>query len=194
MNIQQRLPSFQQKMKEQNNRMLELRKNSSANGLQGDIQKLRLELNGLTEGTAEYDRVAGLLSAKMKIQSDRMEFLRASSADLGDIIGNTAKTMAGMVGTYSAITNAIGLFSSDNEALQKTLLRVQQLMGVIQGLSAIDEGIKGFERLKANIKGYVEELKSAADATVTTGTAAKLSEDGINSFHSSWCICSNIKR
>ena len=168
-----------EKMKEQNNRMLELRKNSSANGLMGDIQKLRLELNGLTEGTAEYDRVAGELSSKMKIQSDRMEFLRASSADFGDVVGNTAKTMAGMVGVYSAINNAIGLFAGDNEELQKTLLRVQQLMGIIQGLSAIDEGIKGFERLKANIKGYVNELKSAADATTATANASKLSEDGL---------------
>ena len=166
-----------EKMKEQNNRMLELRKNSSADGLRGDIRKLRLELDGLTEGTAEYDRVAGLLSTKMKIQSDRMKFLRASSADLGDIIGNTTKTMAGMVGTYSAITNAIGLFSSENEALQKTLLRVQQLMGVIQGLSAINDGIEGFERLKSNIKGYVKELQTAADATVATGNASKFSED-----------------
>lgn len=168
-----------EKMKEQNNRMLELRKNSSANGLMGDIQKLRLELNGLTEGTAEYDRVAGLLSTKMKIQSDRMEFLRASSADFGDVVGNTAKTMAGMVGVYSAINNAIGLFAGDNEELQKTLLRVQQLMGMIQGLSAIDDGIKGFERLKANIKGYVNELKTAADATTATANASKLSEDGL---------------
>src|SRR5574344_1141264 len=168
-----------EKMKEQNNHMLELRKNSSANGLMGDIQKLRLELNGLTEGTAEYDRVAGELSSKMKIQSDRMEFLRASSADFGDVVGNTAKTMAGMVGVYSAINNAIGLFAGDNEELQKTLLRVQQLMGIIQGLSAIDEGIKGFERLKANIKGYVNELKTAADATTATANASKLSEDGL---------------
>lgn len=168
-----------EKMKEQNNRMLELRKNSSANGLMGDIQKLRLELNGLTEGTAEYDRVAGELSKKMKIQADRMEFLRASSADFGDVVGNTAKTMAGMVGVYSAINNAIGLFAGDNEELQKTLLRVQQLMGIIQGLSAIDEGIKGFERLKANIKGYVNELKKASDATVGTANAAKLTEDGL---------------
>lgn len=168
-----------EKMKEQNNRMLELRKNSSANGLAGDIQKLRLELNGLTEGTAEYDRVAGELSTKMKIQSDRMQFLRASSADFGDVVGNTAKTMAGMVGVYSAINNAIGLFAGDNEELQKTLLRVQQLMGIIQGLSAIDEGIKGFERLKANIKGYVNELKTAADATTATANASKLSEDGL---------------
>lgn len=167
------------KMKEQNNRMLELRKNSGANGLRGDIQKLKLELDGLTEGTAEYDRVAGLLSTKMKTQADRMEFLRASSADFGDVVGNTAKTMAGMVGTYSAISNAIGLFAGDNEELQKTLLRVQQLMGIIQGLSAIDEGIKGFERLKANIKGYVNELKSAADATVGVANAAKLTEDGL---------------
>lgn len=164
------------KMKEQNTRMQDLRKSAGQSGVRGEITKLKLQLDGLTTGTKEYNQVAYKLSTLMKEQSDRMQYLRSSSADFGDVMQNITVTAGGMVGAFNVISGTMGLFAGESEEVQQAMLKVQQGMMIVQGLYAMDEGIKGFRRLTANLKGYMNNVKQAGDTMVATSNTASQSE------------------
>lgn len=164
------------KMKEQNTRMQDLRKSAGQSGVRGEITKLKLQLDGLTTGTKEYNQVAYKLSTLMKEQSDRMQYLKSSSADFGDVMQNITVTAGGLVGAFNVISGTMGLFAGESEEVQQAMLKVQQGMMIVQGLYAMDEGIKGFRRLTANLKGYMNNVKQAGDTMVATSNTASQSE------------------
>lgn len=151
------------KMKEQTARNNELKKAVGSGGLKAEIRMLRNELGSLTEGTTEYNTVFSQLSAKMLAQKELSAKLKTSSKDFGDTVGNAATTMGGMVGAFSAVNAAMGLFGSESEDVQKAMLKVQQLMAVTQGLTQIDDAIKAWGRLKGNIQAYTQTAQTATN-------------------------------
>ena len=170
------LTKLSSKLTEQNRRTQDLRNTVGTKGLRGDISKLNLQLDLLTTGTKEYNKVAYQLSVAMKEQSDRMEYLKSSSADFGDILSNITSTAGGMIGAFNIVSGTMGLFAGESEEVQQAMLKVQQAMMIVQGFVAIDEGIKGFERLTSNLKGYINNLKQAGDVTLSTSSTASQSE------------------
>lgn len=146
-------------------------------GLRKEIKNLKLELEGLNEGTQEYNSTFMKLSNAMKEQKDRMAALRNSSADLGDVIGNTTKLAGGLVGGFQAAQGAISLFGGAGEDLMPILIKLQSLMAITSGLAQFEELTKVIPNLKNNFKGMFNTVSKEASGTADIVSAIANSFD-----------------
>ena len=159
-----------------------------------EIRALRLELAQLEEGTDEYNAALRRLADITMQQRKLNEQLKFSSTDLEDIFGNLAGTASGIVGGFSALNAAMGLFESQNTDLQKAMLKTQQMMALVQGLNGLAglkdkfvgliDGIKGyvsrFGILNKSTKEFTEQTKAAGGAATKT-TSSLQNEAGVTS-------------
>lgn len=121
--------------------------------MRDEIRRLRSDLYGTTEGTAEYNEALTKLANKMRDFNDMNQAVRASAKDLGQMIGNTIGTMNGFVGAFAAISGSIELFGGDAEWVQKLESKSLSLIKVLQGLSAVEDGFtKKWPQLKAQLQ------------------------------------------
>lgn len=150
-----------------------------------EIRELRLELARLEEGTEEYNLTLARLADLTTQQRKLNEQLKYSSSDLGDILGNVAGVASGIAGGFSALNAAMGLFGGASEDVQKAMLKTQQFMALVQGLSQLEnlkdkiqglgDGIKGFVSrfgmVNSSTKEFAENTKVAAsEAERATGS------------------------
>ena len=167
---------------------------------QQEIKALRQQLAQLTEGTKEYNDVfLRMADLTTKVQKQQ-ELLKYSSADLGNILTNVAGVASSVVGGLSAINAAMGLMGDESEDVQRAMLKVQRMMALVQGLSALEglgpkiqglfngikrfiEGFRGgtaavgdFNKRLSEAKGTTEtvttEMNANANATQSVGAAA----------------------
>lgn len=143
---------------------------------QQEIKALRVQLAQLTEGTKEYNetfmRMADLTTKVTKQQ----ELLKYSSADLGNILGNLAGVAAGVAGGFSAVNAAMGLMGNQDGDVQQAMLKVQQFMALIQGLSAM-EGLKDkIAGLWKGIGRFIEGFRGGTAAVQEFEKATKEAE------------------
>ena len=87
-----------------------------------------------------------------------MEEVNASAMDFGQIAGNVVKATGGIVAGFQAAQATMNLFGVENEAVLKSLEKMQNLMAITQAIPAIDDGIKGFKRLGLAIKGVTKYI------------------------------------
>lgn len=90
------------------------------------------------EGTPEFKK----LSNQVAEINDQLK----DSNDLINILGSDTKTFdslinvaQGAVGAFTAVQGAVGLFASENKELEKTLLKVNSAMAVLQGLQSVQQ-------------------------------------------------------
>lgn len=155
-------------------------------GLRKEIKNLRLELDRLEEGTVEYQQTFDKLSAKMKIQDDRMKALMKSSGDLGDALGNISSVAGSITSGFVGIQGVMALFGSESEDLLKVLTRLQGAMALAQGFVGLENLTKSIPALISNLKGLfgigvegaesikeiTESVKDTSDATAIWGAQA----------------------
>ena len=131
---------------------------------QQEIKALRVQLAGLVEGTKEYNEVfMRMADLTTKVQKQQ-ELLKYSSADLGNILSNLAGVAAGVVGGFSAVNAAMGLMGEQDSDVQAAMLKVQQFMALVQGISAMEglgDKIKG---LWNGITKFIEGFRGGATA------------------------------
>lgn len=155
-------------------------------GLRKEIKNLRLELDKLDEGTVEYQQTFDKLSAKMKIQDDRMKALMKSSGDLGDALGNISSIGGSLTSGFVGIQGAMQLFGSESEDLLKVLTKLQGGMALAQGFVGLENLTKSIPALISNLKGLfgisaegaqsikqvTESVKDTSDSTAIWGAQA----------------------
>ena len=124
---------------------------------QQELKKLKKELAGMEEGTAEYNATFARMAQLTHDVTEQQEMLKWSSADLGDILGNLAGVAQGIAGGFSAINAVSGLISDGNEDVEKAMLTAQRWLQLIQGLGALEE-------LGDRIKGLWQGLKEYSNA------------------------------
>lgn len=142
---------------------------------QQEIKALRVQLAGLTEGTKEYNDVfLRMADLTTKVQKQQ-ELLKYSSADLGNILTNLAGVAGGVVGGLSAINAAMGLMGDESEDVQRAMLKVQRMMAIVQGLSAMEglgDKIKGlFNGIKRFVEGFRGGTAAVGDFNKKLGEA-----------------------
>ena len=140
---------------------------------QQEIKALRVQLAQLEEGTKEYNetfmRMADLTTKVTKQQ----ELLKYSSADLGNILGNLAGVAAGVAGGFSAVNAAMGLMGNQDGDVQQAMLKVQQFMALVQGLSKL-EGLKDkIAGLWKGIGRFIEGFRGGTAAVAEFEKATK---------------------
>lgn len=127
---------------------------------QQELKKLKKELAGMEQGTAEYNATFARMAQLTHDVTEQQEMLKWSSADLGDILGNLAGVAQGIAGGFSAINAVSGLISDGNEDVEKAMLTAQRWLQLIQGLGALEE-------LGDRLKGLWQGLKNYANAQGT---------------------------
>jgi hypothetical protein len=140
------------------------------------VKSLRTQLK---EAQAEV----GLMADKFGATSKEAVNAAKRAADLKDRIGDAkaltdafnpdakfkavASSLAGVAGGFSALQGAMALFGSENEDVEKALLKVNAAMALSQGLQAVGESVDSFKQLGAVIKSTTvfQEANNAATKT-----------------------------
>ena len=136
--------------------------------LRTQIKMLKDEIAQLEEGSVEYNRAAKELADLQQKQIEITETAKYSNRDFGAVMSSLTKVSMGLVGGINAIAASMALLGGDSEKMQKALAPITLLMASIQGLSAIDDGIKSLQGLKNAFSGLgqtADELKTVQTAT-----------------------------
>ena len=136
--------------------------------LRQQIKQLKDQLAQLEEGTIEYNRAAKELADLQQKQIEITETAKYSNRDFGAVMSSLTKVSLGLVGGINAISASMALLGGDSEKMQKALAPITLMMASIQGLSAIDDGIKSLQGLKNAFSGLGQtsaELKTVQTAT-----------------------------
>lgn len=136
--------------------------------LRQQIKLLKDELAQLEEGSIEYNRAAKQLADLQQKQIEITETAKYSNRDFGAVMSSLTKVSLGLVGGINAISASMALLGGDSEKMQKALAPITLLMASIQGLSAIDDGIKSLQGLKnafSSLGQTSDELKTVQTAT-----------------------------
>lgn len=120
--------------------------------LRNEIKGLRKELDEATIGTEEFESTMNKLAQTQRtyseLQQQVKDFSRTNQQDMVKLAGfaqNLAKS-------YSAVNAAIGLLADGNEDVQKTMLKVQRTIQLIQGLSGIQGLVRDIPKIGNAIK------------------------------------------
>ena len=135
--------------------------------LRTELRKARGDLIKYAEGTDEYNRAlarGSQITAQINEANGKM---RAGVQDLGDTTKNVTSTMVGFAGGFQVVQSTMSLFGIENEETIKTVLRLQQTMSIVQGLSAFAQGIDNAQDLIAAFRAsnhqLNEELKTTSE-------------------------------
>lgn len=160
-----------------------------------EIVGVKLQINGgdtvsktvgsIKQQLREAQKEVTELSAKFGATSKEAIEAAKRAAELKDAIGDAkaltdafnpdakfkafSASVAGVASGFAALQGAMGLFGSESEEVQKTLLKVQSAMAISQGLQAVGESIDSFKQLGAVIQQSTVFLKANE---VTTKIAA----------------------
>lgn len=133
--------------------------------LKTKIKELRLELENLDEGTAEYQSKITELGNLMHQNAEIQEQARLASQDYGDTIQSVSKATTGLVASISAVNGVMNLLGTNSDEATKAMLKVQSLMAIVQAMSALDESEKAFQSLWVKIKNATSARKENAIET-----------------------------
>ena len=136
-----------------------------------ELKEANLELIAAQKNFGEYSAEAINAAKKVAQLKDSIQEAK-ETADLFDP-GKKFQALTGALnaaaGGFAAVQGAQALLGAESEDLQKTLAKVQGALALSQGLSAITDSAKDFQRLGAVIKGPVvaafTTLKGALAAT-----------------------------
>lgn len=121
------------------------------NQLKREIRDLRKELDQTTIGSQEFQNTfRKLTNVQREYSQINTEINQRSKANLISIQQMT-KLGSNLAKTYSSINAIIGLLGDGNEDLNKSMLKVQRTIQLIQGLSGIQGLVKQIPLL---IKGF----------------------------------------
>jgi hypothetical protein len=165
-----------------------------ANGEQAvkSVGDIRRQLREAQREVISISEEFGELSPQALQAAKRVAELRDRIADANERIelfnpakkfGAFSDALSAAAGGFTALTGAAALFGAESEDLQKTLVKVQAALALSQGLSAIADAGKYFERLKVVALDALKGIKAGIAATgiglfaVAIGTIVAYWED-----------------
>lgn len=141
--------------------------------LRSELKELKNELLNTQKGTEEYNKTLQQAANIQKELKDQMLEVNNSAQDFGQVMGNCTTVMAGVSGAITAATGALSLFGIENDETQKKITATMtSLIGITQGLSKIDNGVKAFKRLTIAIKASTVATTGFGKALIATGIGA----------------------
>lgn len=85
-----------------------------------------------------------------------------------------AGALQGAAGAFAIAQGAAGLFGSENENVEKALLKVQSALALVQGITAFKESIPDIKNFSKGLGGVFQSLTNAIAATGLFGKAQKV--------------------
>lgn len=134
--------------------------------LRNELRKARGDMIKYAEGTEEYNRALNKGARITQQINDANSKMRLSVQDLGDTTKNVTGTMVGFAGGFQVVQSAMSLFGIENEETIKTVLKLQQTMSIVQGMSAFAQSIGDMQDLlgafRASNNQVVGELQDTS--------------------------------
>lgn len=145
----------------------------SVKDLRKELKDLKDQMLTAAQGSEQYNKALVKAATIQKQLKDQMQEVNNSAMDFGQYMGNAGKAMAGVTGAVTAATAAMNLFGVENEeAAQAVTATMTSLIGLTQGLSAIDNGVKAFRALTIAINASVAGMNALKLAIAATGIGA----------------------
>ena len=141
--------------------------------LRKELRDLKDQLLSTQQGTEEYNRIMVNAADIQHELKEQMEEINSSAMDFGQKLGNVTKAMTGISGAITTATGALSLFGIENEEAQKKITATMtSLLGITEGLSKMDDGIKAFKRLTIAVNSSSKAMGAFKTALISTGIGA----------------------
>ena len=141
--------------------------------LRKELRELKDQLLSTQQGTEEYNSIMVKAADIQHELKEQMEEINSSAMDFGQKLGNVTKTMTGISGAITAATGALSLFGIENDEAQKKITATMtSLIGITEGLSKMDDGIKAFKRLTIAVNSSSKAMGVFKTALISTGIGA----------------------
>lgn len=140
--------------------------------LRKEMKALKDEMVNMEEGSDEFLATAEKAGELRHQLSEINQVVGALSSDFGDRMKNIGKSITGVIGGVQALKGSMTLLGVENENVTKAIEKMQASMAVIQGIQAIDDGIKSFKNLTTEIKTATKGLGDFKKALIATGLGA----------------------
>lgn len=132
--------------------------------LRTEIKACKDAMASMEEGSDEFLAMANK-AGTLKHQMDEInESVKGASADFGDMLSNGTSAIRGLIGGFQAAQGALTLFGVESEEVTKAIQKMQASMAVVQGLDAIDKGIKSLAKLRNAITSTTVAAKALKTA------------------------------
>jgi hypothetical protein len=136
------------------------------------LKEANVELINAQSNFGDYSQEAIAAAKRVAELKDRISEAR-ETADLFDP-GKKFQVFAGAInavaGGFTAVQGALGVIGVESEDLQKSLLKVQSALALSQGLSAVTDSAKDFQRLATVVKtNVVSAFSTLRGAIISTG-------------------------
>ena len=152
---------------------------NSLKDLRKEMIALKGELLELEQGTDEYNQKALELANTQHKLRDINEEARYGAADLGEQLATTNRIATGLASGFNAVQGAVALFGGESEALEKTMVKLQAGIAIVQGLQGMEGLIRDLEIAKiqfrgviGGVKAFITSLKAMKTALISTGIGA----------------------
>lgn len=147
----------------------------SSEDMRKRIRELRKEFYSLEEGTEEYNKVLAELSKLQLDYSDQTIVMRNSANDLGQRLNNLVKVSGDLMSGFSAVQGVMGLLGVESDGFERTLIKLQSAMAIVQGLEGLEGMIDHMKALRASFSGITKPIGAFITAMsnwVKTGSAS----------------------
>jgi hypothetical protein len=139
------------------------------------LKEANAELINAQSNFGDYSDQAIAAAKRVAELKDKISEAK-ETADLFDP-GKKFQVFAGAInavaGGFTAVQGALGIVGAESEELQKSLLKVQSALALSQGLSAITDSAKDFQRLATIVKtNVVTAFSTLRGALIATGIGA----------------------
>lgn len=130
----------------------------SINDLRKDIKALRQELEKTEVGSEEFSAALKQLTQTQKEYNTIQQQVRDMSRTNQQDMVKFASFARNLGKSYSALNAAVGLFADKNEDVQKSMLKVQRTIQLIQGLDGLSGLVRDLPKVIAGFKSWIQAL------------------------------------
>lgn len=132
----------------------------SSEDMRKRIRELRKEFYSLEEGTEEYNKVLSELSKLQLDYTDQTIVMRNSANDLGQRLTNLVKVSGDLMSGFSAVQGVMGLLGVESDGFERTLIKLQSAIAIVQGLEGLEGMIDHMKALRASFAGITKPVQS----------------------------------
>ncbi len=136
--------------------------------LQGMMAKMNLD--GL-DNTDVFTRMAAEAASYKDAIGDAGQAIRLLSSDTASLDAGI-QAFQGLAGAASIATGVMGMLGSENEDVQKAILKVQSAIGILNGVQSVANVLNKDSILMLKLKQFWEAANAKTTVVATTATTA----------------------
>lgn len=136
-----------------------------------ELAALKTQMDNLEEGTAEYNAAFQRAAEITHNLQERQQMLQYSAADLGTQLSNIASIGSSLAAGFNSINAIIALTGDKSEELQKTMMKLQAGIALVQGLQGLEGMTKRMKGLVDGLTGMIFKTKETVVAVNEETTA-----------------------